>query len=46
MPQDIYPPDNALAFLKADLGFFDSKIPDSLESYLQGKNRLWKCALV
>lgn len=36
MPQDIYPPDNALAFLKADLGFFDSKIPDSLESYLQG----------
>lgn len=30
------PPANALAFLKADLGYFNTKIPDDLTSYLQG----------
>lgn len=28
--------DNALAFLKADLGYFDSVIPAPLETYLKG----------
>lgn len=32
----VFPPDNALAFLKADLGFFGSEIPPDLASYLQG----------
>ena len=36
MAEVITPPENALAFLKADLGYFDSTIPASLESYLQG----------
>ena len=32
----VFPPDNALAFLKADLGFFGSEIAPDLASYLQG----------
>lgn len=32
----IAPPDNALAFLKADLGFFDAELPTDLQRYLQG----------
>jgi hypothetical protein len=32
----IIPPKNALAFLKADLGFFGSKLDPDFENYLQG----------
>lgn len=36
MSKTITPPENALAFLKADLGFFDANIPSILEQHLQG----------
>lgn len=36
MADVVTPPENALAFLKADLGYFGSAIPPDLESYLQG----------
>lgn len=36
MAENVHPPENAMAFLKADLGFFNSSIPEDLESYLQG----------
>ncbi len=36
MAQKVLPPNNALSFLKADLGFFSTSIPADLESYLQG----------
>ena len=36
MSDIIAPPDNALAFLKADLGYFNTAIPADLESNLQG----------
>lgn len=32
----VLPPDNALAFLKADLGFFGSEVGPDVSSYLQG----------
>ena len=32
----VIPPENALTFLKADLGYFGSTIPHDVESYLQG----------
>lgn len=32
----VLPPDNALSFLTADLGFFGSEIAPDLASYLQG----------
>lgn len=32
----VLPPNNALSFLKADLGFFGTTVPPDLESYLQG----------
>ena len=32
----VLPPNNALGFLKADLGFFNSTLPPGMEEYLQG----------
>lgn len=36
MSQAIVPPSNALAFMKADLGFFGTSLEPEFEGYLQG----------